>query len=165
MPRNSKAILQAAVRVPDHAGLVPFRFLRIAGEARTAFANVVIAQAPPAQSNLSATTLAKIQALITQTPLILVVITALWRGHAAPELEQHLTTGCVCFAILQAAQAYGYGAQWLTSWAAYDPKIAQALNLADHESVCGFIHIGTPRIPSVERPRPDAELLLRDWKP
>ena len=79
------------------------------------------------------------------------------------EQEQLLTAGCVCFALLQSAQALGFGAQWLTGWAAYDAHIGQALGLQPNEKVAGFIHIGTPRLEVPERERPDAHALLEDW--
>ena len=80
-----------------------------------------------------------------------------------PEQEQLLSAGCSCFALLQAAQALGFGAQWLTGWAAYDPIIAARLGLVADERIVGFIHIGTPREPAPERARPDPQSLLVDW--
>jgi nitroreductase len=71
----------------------------------------------------------------------------------------------VCFALLQAAQACGFGAQWLTGWPAYDPAIAQVFGLAEDEHVVGFIHIGTPKLDAPERDRPDPQALLTDWSP
>ncbi|MEE7546213.1 nitroreductase, partial [Xanthomonas sp. Kuri4-1] len=98
-------------------------------------------------------------------PLVIVVVARLTPGHKVPEQEQLLTAGCVCFALLQAAQAHGYGAQWLSAWMAYDPEVRAHLGLDEHEAIAGFIHIGTPRIAAPERDRPDPEALLLDWTP
>ena len=76
-----------------------------------------------------------------------------------------LTAGCVCFALLQAAQGCGFGAQWLTAWMADDVEVARHLGLADNERIVGFIHIGTPKLQVPERERPDAAALLQDWQP
>ena len=65
----------------------------------------------------------------------------------------------------QAAQAAGFGAQWLTGWAAYDPVVAGWLGLREHEHMVGFIHIGTPKLEAPERERPDARSLLSEWMP
>ena len=73
--------------------------------------------------------------------------------------------GCVCFALLQAAQALGYGAQWLTGWPAYDREVARWLGLGEHERIAGFIHIGMPKLDAPERERPDPAALLAEWTP
>ena len=65
----------------------------------------------------------------------------------------------------QAAQAMGFGAQWLTGWAAYDPEILRALGIGADETVAGFIHIGTSGIEAPERERPDPAALLAEWTP
>ena len=79
--------------------------------------------------------------------------------------ERFATASCVCFALLQAAHAAGFGAQWLTGWAAYDEEVRKRLGLDDDEVVAGFIHIGTAQLEAPERDRPDAATLLRDWQP
>ncbi|KAF1687822.1 nitroreductase family protein [Pseudoxanthomonas taiwanensis] len=158
-------MLASAVRVPDHGRLVPFRFLRIQGPARAALGRFMAErllqrdpQAPPSQVE-------KALHRFASAPLVLAVVARLQAGHKVPEQEQLLTAGCVCFALLQAAQACGFGAQWLTGWMAYDREVARHLGLAGNEQVVGFIHIGTPRQQAPERERPDPRQLLTDWTP
>jgi nitroreductase len=79
-----------------------------------------------------------------------------------PASERYSSASCVCFALLQAAQAAGFGAQWLTGWPAYDAAILRALGVAEDERIAGFVHIGTPRIEAPERDRPDPAALLSD---
>ena len=98
-------------------------------------------------------------------PVIIAVIACLIPDHKVPEQEQLLTAGSVCFALLQSAQALGFGAQWLTGWAAYDSVILQTLGLQANEKIAGFIHIGTARLEVPERERPDAARLLSEWSP
>ena len=38
-----------------------------------------------------------------------------------PEIEQKLCAGNVAYNLLLGTYALGFGAQWLTGWAAYDP--------------------------------------------
>ena len=57
--------------------------------------------------------------------------------------------------LLIAAQAMGYGANWITDWYAYDADAAALLGLAEGERVAGYVHIGTPAEPPLERVRPD----------
>lgn len=98
-------------------------------------------------------------------PVIVTVIARLGPDEKIPEQERLLTAGCVCFALLQAAQAMGFGAQWLTGWAAYDPEIRGALGIGANETVAGFIHIGTAQMDAPERERPDPAAMLTDWTP
>ncbi|PPT75233.1 nitroreductase [Xanthomonas arboricola pv. populi] len=158
-------MLASAVRVPDHGKLVPFRFLRIGGDARQALGDFLAERTQAADPLAPPAAIEKDRNRFNDAPLVIVVIAALRPGHKVPEQEQLLTAGCVCFALLQAAQAHGFGAQWLTAWMAYDPAVTGYLGLAQNERVAGFIHIGTPRMQVPERERPDPRALLRDWTP
>lgn len=158
-------MLQAAVRVPDHGKLVPFRLLRIQGQARHALGETLAARTLQRDPQAPTAAIEKDRARFSHAPLIITVIARLIPDHKVPEQEQLLSAGCVCFALLQSAQALGFGAQWLTGWAAYDEAIGQTLGLGDNEKVVGFIHIGTPKLDVPERERPDAATLLSDWRP
>ena len=80
-----------------------------------------------------------------------------------PEIEQTYSAGAVCLALLNAALASGWGANWLSGWASHDPQFcAQGFGLAPHERVAGVIHIGTETTPPPERPRPDV-VALTTW--
>lgn len=158
-------MLASAVRVPDHGRLVPFRFLRIHGPARHALGEFLAARTLQLQPDAPAAVLDKERQRFAHAPLAVAVIARLQAGHKVPEQEQLLSAGCVCFALLQAAQALGFGAQWLTAWMAYDPAVAQVLGLGEGERIAGFVHIGTAQRPAPERERPDPRALLADWTP
>lgn len=158
-------MLKAAVRVPDHGKLVPFRFLRIEGEARHALGRTLVARTLQRDPDAPEAAIEKERTRFSHAPLIVAVIARLTPDHKVPEQEQLLSAGCVCFALLQSAQALGFGAQWLTGWAAYDGVIGETLGLQANEKVVGFVHIGTPRLDVPERERPDAAALLSDWNP
>lgn len=158
-------MLQAASRVPDHGKLVPFRFLRITGDARHALGEALAARTLALDPHAPTAAVEKDRARFSHAPAIIAVVACLTPGHKVPEQEQLLTAGSVCFALLQAAQALGFGAQWLTGWAAYDAVILQTLGLQANEKIAGFIHIGTSRLHVPERERPEAASLLEDWRP
>jgi len=160
-----EAMLAEAVRVPDHGKLVPWRFLRIQGEARGALGDLLAARCLERDPAASPAAVDKDRQRFSHAPLVITVVGRLTPGHKVPEQEQLLSGGAVCFALLQAAQALGFGAQWLTGWAAYDPVVARRLGLAANEAVLGFIHIGTAAEPAPERQRPDPGSLLEDWTP
>jgi len=159
------AMLRSAVRVPDHGKLVPFRFLRIAGQARLALGDFLAERTLQRDPAAAPAAVEKDRGRFAHAPLAIAVIVRLQREAKVPEIEQWLTAGSVCFALLQAAQAYGFGAQWLTAWMAYDAAVAARLGLAENERIAGFIHIGTPRMQVPERERPDPRELLSDWTP
>lgn len=158
-------MLTSAVRVPDHGKLVPFRFIRLQGEARHALGDLLAARTLHLQPDAADAVVEKDRARFSQAPVIVTVVARLTPGHKVPEQEQLLTAGSVCFALLQAAQALGFGAQWLTGWMAYDAAVAATLGLSADERIAGFIHIGTPKMEAPERERPDPALLLTDWTP
>ena len=158
-------MLASAVRVPDHGKLVPFRFIRLQGEARHALGDLLAARTLHLQPDAADAVVEKDRARFSHAPVIITVVARLTPGHKVPEQEQLLTAGSVCFALLQAAQALGFGAQWLTGWMAYDAAVAATLGLSADERIAGFIHIGTPKMEAPERERPDPALLLTDWTP
>jgi len=164
-PTTLLRMLQSAVRVPDHGKRVPFRFLRIAGAARHALGDILVARARERDPDVADRVLDKDRGRFSQAPLVIAVVAALGEDDKIPEQERLLSAGCVCFALLQSAQACGFGAQWLTGWPAYDAAIRTRLGVAAHEVVAGFIHIGTPKLPATERDRPDPRDLLSDWTP
>lgn len=158
-------MLAAAVRVPDHGKLVPFRFLRIRGDARHALGEFVARRSQQRDPQAAAAVVEKDRKRFSHAPLVIAVIARLQANPKVPEQEQLLTAGCVCFALLQAAQGCGFGAQWLTAWMAEDPEVMRHLGLAGNERIVGFIHIGTPKLQVPDRERPDPATLLEDWQP
>ncbi len=158
-------MLQSAVRVPDHGKLVPYRFLQLRGDARHALGQFLAERSLQRNPQAADAVVEKDRLRFSHAPLIVTVIARLQPDHAVPEQEQLLTVGCVCFALLQAAQGAGFGAQWLTAWMAYDAEVARHLRLGDNERIVGFIHIGTPKLKMPDRERPDPAALLQDWQP
>nr|ACA34442.1 hypothetical protein [uncultured bacterium pTW3] len=158
-------MLRAAVRVPDHGKRMPWRFLRIAGDARQALGAALVARSLERDPAIGPVDLDKDRHRFAHAPLVIAVIARLGPDPKIPESERFSSASCVCFALLQAAQACGFGAQWLTGWPAYDPAILRLLGLDADERIAGFIHIGTPRMDIPERIRPDPLQLLSDWTP
>ena len=153
-------MLRAASRVPDHGKRVPFRFLQIAGEVRAALSQRIVERSREIHAEIGEAALEKDRMRFQRAPLIIAVIAAQGEDAKIPASERFSTAACVCFALLQAAQALGFGAQWLTGWPAYDPAILRALGLTEDECIAGFIHIGTPQMEAPERERPDPTGLL-----
>lgn len=156
-------MLQSAVRVPDHGKRTPWRFLAIRGDARHDLGERLAARGRERDPGAGEAAIEKDRLRFAHAPLVVVVVAQLGPDEKIPEQERLLSAGCVCFALLQAAQALGYGAQWLTGWPAYDTEVTRWLGLAEHEHVAGFIHVGTPKLDAPERERPDPRRLLTEW--
>ncbi|WP_313426593.1 nitroreductase family protein [Stenotrophomonas rhizophila] len=162
-PDTLLRMLASAVRVPDHGKLVPYRFLRIAGDARHSLGAFLAERSQQRDPQVAQAQLDKDRQRFSHAPVIITVVARPRPNPKVPEQEQLMTAGCVCFALLQAAQALGFGAQWLTAWMAFDPAVHAHLGLAEGERIAGFIHIGTPKTAAPERDRPDPAALLQDW--
>lgn len=163
--RQLRTMLEAALRVPDHGKLAPWRFLAIRGDARHILGARLAARALALDPNAPAAAIEKDRARFSFAPLIVAVIATPVEGHKVPVIEQLMSGGALCFALLQAAQGLGFGAQWLTGWAAYDRETLTSLGLATHEHLLGFIHIGTAQGEVPERVRPSLDAKLSDWTP
>jgi len=153
-------LLTIAARVPDHGKLAPWRFVVIKGEAKAAFANGLerIAVGRPDKAKLVAK-LAKLR-----TPPLCLTVVSRPVASEIPPWEQHLSAGAACTLLVIAAQAMGYGANWITDWYAYDVDALALLGLAEGEKVAGFVHIGTPGETPLERVRPDVAAITSLWE-
>jgi nitroreductase len=158
-------LFQLAVRVPDHGRLTPWRFLTLRGEARLRFGEALVALRMAREPGLEPSALDKDRERYRNAPLVVVVVASTTPGHKIPVAEQVQSAGLAAYNLLLGAQALGYGAQWLTGWAAYDADVARVLGLGPDERVVGFVHIGTPREAPAERARPDPATRITDWQP
>lgn len=157
------ALLTAAVRVPDHGRLEPFRLLLIRGTARQSLGDHLAAIHARKDPSAPSAAIEKDRNRFNSAPLIVTVISRVVKGHKVPEQEQLLTAGCVAYNLLLGAQALGFGAQWLTAWMAYDEDVRQFLGLSEGEGIVGFVHIGSLSTPASEHPRPNLSALLSEW--
>lgn len=159
------ALLEIAARVPDHRKLAPWRFVVFQGKARADFGQHIAAafmrdnpEAPLDRTVFEGQRLMR-------APLVVAVISSpVECPRGTPKWEQQLSAGAACFNLCLAAQAFGFGAQWLTEWYAYDAGVNRALGLNDSEQLAGYIYIGTPELPSTERARPDVESKVTHWR-
>jgi nitroreductase len=147
-------ILTAAARSPDHGKLVPWRFLILEKRVMSSIAKKILEigvlnEIDPEKLNRNANT-------FLNSPLIVTVVSSPNSIKKIPIVEQYLSAGAVCLALLNAAHAEGWGANWLTGWMSYDKTFLKSvLDISENEFVAGFMHIGTKTIEPKERERPD----------
>lgn len=147
-------ILTAAARTPDHGKLEPWRFIVVQGAAMDRLAD--LARARGAELGYDEEKTTKGAAQFVTGELTVVVVEVQKPSEKVPAIEQTYSAGAVCLALLNAALASGWGANWLSGWPSHDRGFVEAgFGLAAHESVAGIVHIGTEKMAPPERPRPD----------
>ena len=157
-------ILTAAARVPDHKKLTPWRFILFEGEARAGFgkalADIIQSEdaTPPSPARLELEAQRFLRA-----PLVIGVISRVTPNPAAPEWEQILSAGAACQTLCLAANALGFGTNWITEWYGYSAGVRKVLKLADNERVAGFIYIGTAKQRLPDRDRPKLDDIVSRW--
>ncbi len=159
-PEQLRQFITEAVHVPDHGRLRPWRFILIEGTARDRIGHVLYQRVLQAQPEASAIRLEKERTRFSFAPCIVAVVLNPVKEHKVPEIEQILSGGAVCMNLLHAAHQAGFGAQWLTGFAAYDKDVLKAVGVAEHELVLGYVHIGTRTQLPPERERPEPDDLL-----
>lgn len=155
-------LLSIAARVPDHGKLVPWRFLVIEGERKKLVAASLLPLLRRAHPEATEDQVAKEPDRFAHSPLVVAVISRAGPHPKIPEWEQVLSAGAACMNLVLAAHAMGYGANWVTGWAAYERPCLDLLGVGEGERIAGFIHIGTPKAAQDERPRPPlSEIVTR----
>ena len=151
-------LLTLAARTPDHGKLEPWRFMVLGEAACRRLAEAVGARG--ADLALEPEKVDKMRSQFANAHLAVAVVSSPKPSEKIPHVEQVLSSGAVCLALLNACLAAGWGANWLTGWAAHDRTfVRDHLGLDDHETIAGFIHIGTERAAPPERPRPDVDAI------
>ncbi|RFU13508.1 nitroreductase [Rhodobacteraceae bacterium W635] len=153
-----ETLLTAAARSPDHGKLEPWRFIVLQRDACARLAS--LARSLGTARTMDANKLEKDVRAFADAHLVVAVVAAPKASDKIPEVEQVMSAGAVCLALVNAALAAGWGANWLTGWMARDAGfLAQGLRLAEAEFVAGFIHLGTETVAPPDRPRPDVGAL------
>ena len=154
-------LLTAAARTPDHGKLEPWRFIVLERAAMPRLA--AVDETRGNAQGKSAEDIAKARTQFDQGHLAIAVIEVQKPSEKIPAIEMTYSAGAVCLALLNAALAAGWGANWLSGWPSHDAGFcAEALGLEPHERVAGFIHIATETNAPPERPRPDLATLT-EW--
>jgi len=149
-----ETLLTAAARTPDHGKLEPWRFIVLERAANLRLAGLTRDRGT--EAGIEPEKVTKSALAFETAHLVVAVIASPKPSEKVPEVEQVLSAGAVCLALVNAGLAAGWGANWLTGWMAFDrPFLTNGLGLDDTEFVAGFIHLGTEAAVPPERPRPD----------
>jgi nitroreductase len=157
-------ILRAAVRVPDHGKLAPWRFVVVGPDQRHALAALLVSAYRAEKPDAGRLEIEAMEQFARQAPTLIVALSSPVEGSKIPLWEQQLTVGAACMNLLTAAHALGFVGSWLTGWPAYSDAVRDAFGTPT-ERIAGFLFIGTPARDLEERPRPEFDAVVRHWNP
>ncbi|HSC85653.1 MAG TPA: nitroreductase, partial [Polyangiaceae bacterium] len=149
-------LLAAATAVPDHAGLRPFRFVIVQGEARERFGQALAAVAEEQEGTLSEFARNKLVQKAYFAPCLVALVSSPRVGVKVPTWEQEASAACTGFALVLAAEAVGLGAVWKSAPVHEGRALTELLGLAEQERFLGWVNLGTHGRPT--RPRAPEDL-------
>ena len=153
-----RQLLTAAARSPDHGKLEPWRFVVMEREQLLKVSD--LARERGEKLGMDPDKLNKAVSAFADANLVVAVVGSPKQSEKIPKREQVLSAGAVCLALLNAALAAGWGANWLTGFTAYDEDFcSRVYGLAPTEFIAGFLHIGTESSAPPERPRPNIDAI------
>ncbi len=160
-PEQLQTLAQAALRAPDHAELVPFRFAVVQGDARERLAQLFARHAQARGKSAEAIAIERERAL--KAPVTLAVLARIDLGHPlVPAHEQWMCVGGAVANLLNAAHAMGYAGKILSGDKARAPLVAQAF-CEPGETLVGWIALGTAVRPLRSGHSKAAPDTLRQW--
>jgi len=155
-------ILTIASRVPDHGKYHPWYFIVFEGEARREIGEYLRTAYKAKNPNAEIAKLDLEAERFLRAPMVIAVVSRIREGKN-PQWEQILSAGAVCYNLCLAANAYGFGTNWLTEWYSYSPTFKKLMGLDAHDNFAGFIYVGTSSEKQEERDRPDLSKIVTHW--
>ncbi len=157
-------IFSAALRAPDHAGLRPWRYLKVAGEQREKLGELFVSAKLQDDPQLDQAAIEKLKSKPLRAPLVVIVIAVIQDHPKVPEFEQILSAGASAQNVLRAAHMQGIGAMWRTGSMTYHAKVREGLGVADNEKIIGFIYLGEIEGKTRLLPEMNISQYVTDWE-
>lgn len=158
-----RAIIELALRTPDHGKLAPWRIVTIPDDQRATFAALLKRAWIKENPGAAGLDLSALDQFAHQAPTLLVLLSTPIKSAKIPVWEQQMSAGAVGMNLLHAAHAHGFVGSWLTGWAAYTPDVAAAFGAGEGDTIVGYFFLGTASAPLSERPRPEYDAVVRAW--
>jgi len=158
-----RAIIELALRTPDHGKLAPWRIVTVADDQRAAFAALLKRAWVKENPGAAGMDLSALDQFAHQAPTLLVLLSTPVKGAKIPVWEQQMSAGAVGMNLLHAAHAHGFVGSWLTGWAAYSPDVAAAFGAGEGDTIVGYFFLGTASAALSERPRPEYDEVVHAW--
>jgi nitroreductase len=156
-------LVRSAASAPDHGELLPWRFVHILQDGRTALGEAF--RLALLERDAAATTDQQIQAAekAVRAPCLLLAVLDLGpREKDVPPVEKSVSLGCAIQNMLLMARALGYGSGLSSGRAMDSIALRNLFGLNEHEHAVCFVSFGTvaKARPMRERPAPSRMLSL-----
>jgi nitroreductase len=158
-----RTLLTIASRVPDHGRLAPWRFILYRGDARVDVGRQLAELAEKREGPLTDARREQELTRFSRAPLVVGIVHIPRDNPKIPQWEMLLSGGAAAMNLIIAANAMGYGTNWITNWYSDIAEGRAILGLEPHERVIGFVHIGNFEGEAFERPRPDLDAIVSDY--
>ncbi|UAA40447.1 NAD(P)H nitroreductase [Paraneptunicella aestuarii] len=140
--KSLQNILDAALRVPDHAGLTPWRFIVCTGEGLDRLGSLF--QEAARYHEMSQADIERASSLPTRAPMVIIAIMTYSEHPKVPRVEQIASAACTVQAMQMTAVAQSFSGIWRTGVYAQSEFVKQSLGLNQDDEILGFLYLGTP---------------------
>jgi nitroreductase len=158
-------VYRCALRAPDHMMLRPWRYLIIESSMRVALGDIFADSAIKQDASMKPHQVEKFRAMPMRAPMMVIAISENIAHPKVPVEEQIISCGAGVAYMLLALQAEGYGGVWRTGPLAENSHLKTALGIAAHETLVGFLYIGTPCGELKPVPVTDLDTHFKPWQP
>lgn len=155
-------IKQAALRAPDHAGLMPWQFIVCEGQGLERLGKLFERSA--IENGKTDKEIARAPQLPLRAPMVIVAIAKFHENPKVPRVEQIASAGCAVMAMQMAAQAQSFNGIWRTGAYAQCDVVRNALNLAEDDELVGFLYLGTPVTSAPAPAKKETEVFFSHWR-
>jgi len=135
-----RAMLEIAMRVPDHGKIAPWRFVIVGADQRDALAALLERAYRADKPDAGKLEIETMHQFAQQAPTLVVVLSSPVTDSHIPLWEQELSAGAAAMNLLHAVTAMGFAGGWLTAWPAYNDTVRDAFGKAP-ERIAGFVFI------------------------
>lgn len=158
-------VYRCALRAPDHMMLRPWRYLIIESSMRAALGDIFAGSAVKQDASMKPHQVEKFRAMPMRAPMMVIAISENITHPKVPVEEQVISCGAGVAYMLLALQAEGFGGVWRTGPLAENSYLKTALDIAAHETLVGFLYIGTPCGELKPVPETDLDTHFKPWQP
>lgn len=160
-----KVAITAGLTAPDHKQLKPWKLTVLTDGALDEFGKKLLQAAHEVATHkgesLDETARQKFLNMPRRAPMIIVVATDIKEHEKVPPFEQLLSAGAMIQNLLLSLKSIGYDSIWRTGELTNHPVIKRYFDVADTDTVCGFVYVGTSDVAMPPRDEPRLDKLVR----
>lgn len=162
-PQLIRQVLEAGTWAPNHKQTEPWRFIVMAGEARSGLGEAMGAAAARLASDPEAGERARAKAAgkPLRAPYVIAIVAE--PDPSVPEIEEVAAAAAAAQNMLLAAHALGLAAMWRSGELIYTPEVRSYLRMSDRSHMLGVLYIGCPAMAAPRRERKPVESVTTWW--